>query len=445
MSIKIGELLVRRGVIDNDQLHRALNAQLVYGGHLGTCLIEQGFISEQDLGQALSDIYRVPYATIEAMNDVPGPVIDCLPRKIIEKHSLVPIRIVSGVLDVAMIDPKNIQGLDESAFVSGLKTSPWIAPEIRIFQAMERYYGVPRRLRFIALCRELDREQPFRQSSDEELRSTSRTNEPPKPVDTGQGIGSCTGSDPKVNRGLEDLGIEFGYGRSWREVVGEEDLSEPSMTTVAAAPVRPATLPAPRTAQVPPPSQPMPSREVSPGPAPDRPAATQRDAITGVSVPSLDEVADRMCRAESLAQLSCVLLDYASVGMPRCILWGVNGTMASIWDQRGFGLTGDTIRNLRLQVTDEPMFRLVAGAGCYRGPVPADPGYLNHYHLLGTRVPGEILVLPIYLNDHLVALFYGDCGDYEGIQGETEDYRRAMIKLAYAFTLLQTKQKIRSI
>lgn len=445
MSIKIGELLVRRGVIDNDQLDRALNAQLVYGGHLGTCLIEQGFIREPDLGQALSDIYRVPYAAIDAMNDIPGPVIDCLPRKLIEKHSLVPLRIVSGVLDVAMIDPKNIHGLDEAAFVSGLKTSPWVAPEIRIFQAMERYYSVPRRLRFIALCRELDREQPFKRSTDEELRSTSRTNEPPKPADTGQGIGSSTGSDSKVNRGLEDLGIEFGYGRSWREVVGEENPSQPSVTAVAATPARPATPPAPKTVQVPPPAQLMPTRAASPEPAPVRSATAPPSAISGVSVPSLDELADRMCRAESLAQLSCVLLDYASIGMPRCILWGVNGTVASIWDQRGFGLTGDSIRTLRLQVTDEPMFRLVAGAGCYRGPVPADPGYHHHYHVLGTRAPAEILVLPIYLNDHLVALFYGDCGDYEGIRGETEDYRRAMVKLAYAFTLLQTKQKIRSI
>ena len=189
----------------------------------------------------------------------------------------------------------------------------------------------------------------------------------------------------------------------------------------------------------------MPPRAASPAPAPVRPATAPPSEISGVSVPSLDELADRMCRAESLPQLSCVLLDYASVGTPRCILWGVNGTMASIWDQRGFGLTGDSIRTIRLQVTDEPMFRLVAGAGCYRGPVPADPGYHHHYHLLGTRAPAEILVLPIYLNDHLVALFYGDCGDYEGIRGETEDYRRAMIKLAYAFTLLQTKQKIRSI
>jgi hypothetical protein len=167
--------------------------------------------------------------------------------------------------------------------------------------------------------------------------------------------------------------------------------------------------------------------------------------MTGVSVPDLDEVADRMCRAESLAQLSCALLDYAAVGTPRCILWGVDGTAASIWDQRGFGLTSDTVRALRLQVTDEPMFRLVAGAGCYRGPVPADPSYHGHYHLLGASVPAEILVLPIYLNDHLVALFYGDSGDSAGIQVETEHYRRAMIKLAYSFTLLQLKQKIRSI
>jgi hypothetical protein len=160
---------------------------------------------------------------------------------------------------------------------------------------------------------------------------------------------------------------------------------------------------------------------------------------------SLDELADRMCRAESLSQLSCALMDYAVAGTPRCILWGVDGTTASIWDQRGFGLTSETVRTLRLRVTEEAMFRLVAGAGCFRGPVPADPSYHSHYQVLGTEAAGEILVLPIYLNDHLVALFYGDCGDFEGIAIGTEEYRRAMIKLAYALTLLQTKQKIRAI
>jgi hypothetical protein len=433
MSIRIGELLVQRGAINDAQLQRALNAQLVYGGHLGTCLIEQGFLSEDDLGQALSDIYGFPYATVAIMQDIPGPVIECVPRKIVEKHCVVPLRIDNGILDVAMIDPKNIHGLDETAFATGLKTNPWVAPEIRIFQAMERYYGVPRRLRFIALCRELDREQPFNPSTDAEIRSTSRPNEPLKPEDSGQGIGSSTGSETRVNRGLEDLGTEFGYGRSWRDVVGEDEPGEPAMTAVAAAPSHPASPPAPTTIQVPP--------TVTTAP-PVKPALPP---MTGVSVPSLDEVADRMCRSESLAQLSCALLDYAAVGTPRCILWGVDGTTASIWDQRGFGLTSDTARMLRLQVTEEPMFRLVAGAGCYRGPVPADPSYHGHFHQLGASVPAEILVLPIYLNDHLVALFYGDSGDYAGIQVETEHYRRAMIKLAYSFTLLQLKQKIRSV
>jgi hypothetical protein len=380
------------------------------------------------------------------MNNIPGPVIDCVPRKVVEKHFLIPLRIKNGVLDLAMIDPKNIQGLDETAFVTGLRTSPMIAPEIRIFQAMERYYGVPRRLRFIALCRELDREQPFKRATDRDLRSTSRPNEPPKPEDPGQVIGSSVGSETKLNRGLEDLGTEYGYGRSWREVLGEDDLSSPSIAAVTAPPAA-IPPPAPRSVQVSPPAQPTPTRAVSSQPvsAPSPRPTPAPAPVPGVSVPSLDEVADRMCRAESLAQLSCGLLDFASVGTPRCILWGVNGTMASIWDQRGFGLTSDTVRRLRLQVTEEPMFRLVAGAGCYRGPVPADPGYHAHYHQLGARVPAEILVLPIYLNDHLVALFYGDCGNFEGIRGETEHYRRAMIKLAYAFTLLQLKQKIRSI
>jgi hypothetical protein len=413
MSMKIGELLVQRAVIDEAKLQDALNAQLVYGGHLGTCLIELGHVDENDLGHALAEIFGVGYATAEMLNDITQPVIDCVPRRIVEKHGVIPFHVTDGTLHVAMIDPKNISALDETAFVTGCRTQPWIAPEIRVFQAMERYYGIPRRLRFVGLCRELDHERPFApKSSPADPHTQALRGGSSDPVQSACTIGAGAGEETSVSRGLEDLGEEFGYGRSWREIVGVDERGTPSPTVAAqqpeSLPVRGAPLP-------------------------------------GIAVPSLDEAADRMCQAESLDQLSCALLDFAGHRTPRCILWRVDSIEASIWDWRGFALDKEEAQSLRVQVTSEPIFRLVAGAGCYRGPVPNDPGYHRFYHMLGAAIPLEILMFPVYLNDHLVALFYGDCGTLPSMQADTDDYRRAMVKLAYALTLLQLKQTIRSI
>jgi hypothetical protein len=60
-------------------------------------------------------------------------------------------------LDVALIDPKNLPAIDTLSFATGLRIVPWVSPEARIFQVMERYYGVARRQRYITVCADLDR------------------------------------------------------------------------------------------------------------------------------------------------------------------------------------------------------------------------------------------------------------------------------------------------
>src|SRR5262245_19131447 len=59
-----------------------------------------------------------------------------------------------------MIDPRNLPALDELSFAAGTRIVPWISPEARIFQVMERYYDIPRRQRYIAVCQDLDQVNP---------------------------------------------------------------------------------------------------------------------------------------------------------------------------------------------------------------------------------------------------------------------------------------------
>ncbi len=156
--MKLGEFLVQSRRISPGQLTEALSAQLIYGGHLGTCMIERGDIDERTLGQALSVIFGVAYAEPESLEQVPKYAIDLLPVRLIEKHTVVPFCFENKTLHVAMIDPRDLSAIDELSFAAGCRIDPRVAPEVRLFQSMERYYGIPRRQRYVLLSRQLDGE-----------------------------------------------------------------------------------------------------------------------------------------------------------------------------------------------------------------------------------------------------------------------------------------------
>ncbi len=155
--MRLGEFFVSKGIITIAQLEEALKGQLIFGGHLGTCLLEMGYITEEVLGRSLSELFGVGYAPPHLFENIPRAAIERLPRRLVEKHFAVPFDLRERNLDVALMDPKNLPAIDTLSFATGLRIIPWVAPEARIFQVMERYYGVARRQRYITVCQDMDR------------------------------------------------------------------------------------------------------------------------------------------------------------------------------------------------------------------------------------------------------------------------------------------------
>ncbi len=164
MAVRLGELLVRKGLLGEKQLKQALEAQLIYGSHLGTCLIELGFISEIDLGAALAEASGCRFASGEMFESIPPEVINLVPARMAERHNAIPFHARGKVLHIAMVDPRNILALDELSFATAHAVQPWITPEVRIYQALERYYEVPRKVRYISLYNRLDQEKKTRRA-----------------------------------------------------------------------------------------------------------------------------------------------------------------------------------------------------------------------------------------------------------------------------------------
>jgi len=146
-KLRIGEMLLEAGILTRQQLEEALNAQLIYGGKLGTNLVEHGFVTEEFLTSFLSKQCNMPAAEPKDLEDIPTEVVETLSRELADKHKVVPFRRDKRRLDLALVDPTNVKAMDDVAFKSGLLVRPYVAPEVLIHRALERYYQIvpPRR------------------------------------------------------------------------------------------------------------------------------------------------------------------------------------------------------------------------------------------------------------------------------------------------------------
>jgi hypothetical protein len=414
MRKRIGDLLIEKRLIDETQLKRALKAQLIFGGHIGTNLIEMGYVDEHSLGQALAELHGVRHATLEKLIDIPPSAIKAISPDLVEKYMVVPFELYERTLNLAVIDPKKLTSLSRQ---TGYKIVPWIGPEIRIFQALERYYGIPQRPRYITICNELDKsiERLRPPQHDRGQLEAGRTEPLATPHAAAQvALGEPTELQPPLaaTTGLVDMGEQYGYGRSWREIVGEvfgdeETDRAPETREAPVAPTRP--------------------------PEQSQPARTEKD------------LALQLSRAETKDELAAQLLDHVAQSSDACALFGVQGEIAQVWDWRGIGFDPVVLRKLRFPVISGSVFTLLLGNEHYRGRVEDDPGCRAFYGALRIEPPAEVLLIPVHLGDRLVAILYAHGNREGGLQGETEEYLRIKQRLALALQMMVLRMKMLSI
>ncbi len=116
----LGQLLLDKEIIRAEQLERALDEQRRNGNQklLGELLVELGFCTEDQITEALAHAYGVPYARISPRVADPK-VIATLPKEFLDKHQVLPLFLVDGVLTVAITEPANVFLVEEIERVSG--------------------------------------------------------------------------------------------------------------------------------------------------------------------------------------------------------------------------------------------------------------------------------------------------------------------------------------
>jgi type IV pilus assembly protein PilB len=140
MSARLGEILVKEKLIDEDQLKQALVYQHKNGGRLGTVLIKMGVISDDAITEVLSRQYGVPSINLKYY-EVDPTVIKLIPQDTALRYQIVPLSRVGATLTIAMTDPTNVFAMDDIKFMTGFNVEPVVASEAAVTEAIAKFYG----------------------------------------------------------------------------------------------------------------------------------------------------------------------------------------------------------------------------------------------------------------------------------------------------------------
>jgi hypothetical protein len=147
--MKLGEMLLRDGRLTEPQLDAALRYQARDGGRLGTVLVEHGFVDLEALTVYLGLELAIPIATGAMLARAKRAAVRLLQPAQAFRHKCVPLVVQDRQLIAAIEDPHDFANLDGLAQITGYRVLPRVAPEVRIYYYIERYYGVPRPARYV--------------------------------------------------------------------------------------------------------------------------------------------------------------------------------------------------------------------------------------------------------------------------------------------------------
>ena len=140
-SDRIGDLLVREGLISSDQLAAALQDARQNNTRIGYSLVKLGCIPEAELTRALAKQYRVPAVDLDRVVIDPK-IIKLIPGDQALKHLVLPLRRVGRMLTVAMVNPTDAGALDNLKFMTRHDIEPVIVGEYTLRKHLENYYQV---------------------------------------------------------------------------------------------------------------------------------------------------------------------------------------------------------------------------------------------------------------------------------------------------------------
>ncbi|HXG51865.1 MAG TPA: type IV-A pilus assembly ATPase PilB [candidate division Zixibacteria bacterium] len=140
MEARVAELLVRGGVVSREQLQKAQEKERENGSSVMRELVRLGFVTEE----ALTDFLARQFG-IEKVDPVPSEIDDSVfnlvPPQLVQKHQLIPLKLIGSTLTIAMSDPTDLVAINEVKFITGYGVRVALASPSAIKKALDHKFG----------------------------------------------------------------------------------------------------------------------------------------------------------------------------------------------------------------------------------------------------------------------------------------------------------------
>lgn len=137
---RLGQLLMKAGVITEGQLNDALEVHKATGSPLGRVLVELGYANQGAILSVMAQQIGIPYIDFSERKSDPT-AIAVVPKDLAVRYTLMPVCFdEQNRLVVAMADPQNVLALDDLRIVTGYEIRPAISTKDDILATVEEAY-----------------------------------------------------------------------------------------------------------------------------------------------------------------------------------------------------------------------------------------------------------------------------------------------------------------
>ncbi len=375
--MRLGELLVRDGRLTEAQLDAALKHHARDGGRIGTVLVEHGLIDLEALTLYLGLEFAVPIATGAMLERAKLAAVRLLQPQQAFKYKIVPLVVQDRQLIAAVEDPHDFASLDAVSSIIGYRVLPRVAPELRIYYYVERYYGVARAARFVKFG---DLPRGSDEAPSAGLPAPPLPGLPPPPA------APIAAPGPRPHLRSIKVATEFDDSEAL-ELEAEDLLDSLEADGTAAAEAAPVT-----------------HAEVR-GPVTEEPIVA---SIAVAPMPS-DRVMHALATATDRNHIGEALLDYAAATFDAAVVFTVRDHMAFGWKAIGNLPGSASVEHLLIPLQAPSVLRAALAADNHVVHGPLAPSTVNShlYTVLGCAVPAIVTAGVIAIGKRVVNILYG--------------------------------------
>jgi len=159
-SQKLGQILLKEGLITQHQLDEAIRIQERVNARLGRVLIKLGYVEHKTIAECISRQYNLPMVDIKELN-ISEKVIKQVPYELAKKHLAIPLDFKDNTLVIALADPTDSYAIEDIQFKTNLPIKASLATESDIIDAFRKYYKIDEReyKSFVAGSLEIEEEE----------------------------------------------------------------------------------------------------------------------------------------------------------------------------------------------------------------------------------------------------------------------------------------------